>query len=85
MQMNIPVKIWNSISVPWFYEIMNGKEGGALAVNNPMSGIVDPRIPYYWFNQVTAEEASGVSNKEYSDGAFIFNIIWWYWYFSCYR
>jgi hypothetical protein len=56
---------------PWFYEIMKGWEGGDLAVVNPMEGIVDPRIPYYWFNQVTVDEAADVSQIEYSDDNFI--------------
>lgn len=56
---------------PWFYEIMNGKEDGDLAVINPMAGIVDPRIPYYWFNQVTSSEAADVTGIEYSDDNFI--------------
>jgi len=56
---------------PWFYQIMKGNEGGDLAVVNPMAGIVDPRIPYYWFNQVTPAQAAEVSQIEYSDGNFI--------------
>ena len=56
---------------PWFYHIMKGDEGGNMNIVNPMVGITDPRIPYYWFNQVTEDEASSVSEIEYSDGNFI--------------
>jgi len=56
---------------PWFYEIMKGNKDGDLAVNNPMAGIVDPRIPYYWFNQVTSSEAGDIKEIEYSDDNFI--------------
>lgn len=40
----------NHIS-PWFFEIMRG-------INPLFSGITDPRIPYYFYNQLKANEAS---------------------------
>lgn len=36
---------------PWFYEIMRGLS--INATNNPFAGIDDPRVPYYWANQLT--------------------------------
>ena len=56
---------------PWFFEIMRGDVGGDLNVVNPMDGIVDPRIPYYFFNQVTGSEAGDVGEIEYSRNNFI--------------
>ena len=57
--------VWVS---PWLYEIMNGKTYNAK--NNPFAGIVDPRVPYYYFNQLTAD-ADAVSPTDYRDGAFV--------------
>ncbi len=50
---------------PWFYEIMRGY--------NPRvnTGINDPRIPYYIYNQLKPTVASGSGDTEYRDGAFI--------------
>ncbi|MBL7699690.1 MAG: SusD/RagB family nutrient-binding outer membrane lipoprotein [Chitinophagaceae bacterium] len=42
----------NHIS-PWFYEIMKGRNSG-INFNNP-----DPRIPYYWYNQLRRDTSSG--------------------------
>lgn len=49
---------------PWFYEILKGY--------NPdiNTGIEDPRIPYYIYNQLGATDAAQ-SNTEYRDGAFV--------------
>ncbi|MEO6850942.1 MAG: SusD/RagB family nutrient-binding outer membrane lipoprotein [Mucilaginibacter sp.] len=49
---------------PWFYEVLKGY--------NPKiyTGITDPRIPYYFFNQVLADTPPA-SNTEYRDGGFI--------------
>ncbi len=45
----------------WMYEIMNGLHSDIL------SGVVDPRIPYYWFNQLT--DISNVQNPyEFAGG-----------------
>lgn len=54
---------------PWFYEIMKGKVDGDLKVVNPFSGITDPRIPYYFFNQ--SPDGSSDFDTEYQDGKFI--------------
>ncbi len=39
---------------PWFYEIMRGLT--INATNNPFAGINDPRIPYYWANQLIDDQ-----------------------------
>ncbi len=52
----------NHIS-PWFYEIMMGRNAFA---NN---GNPDPRIPYYWYNQLRPTEAPE-NQTEYRDGQF---------------
>lgn len=36
---------------PWIYEIMNGLTFNAS--DNPFAGLADPRVPYYWVNQLT--------------------------------
>lgn len=51
---------------PWFYEILKGY--------NPriFTGIEDPRIPYYIYNQITPTQAPREGNQtEYRDGAFV--------------
>lgn len=53
---------------PWFHECLHG-----LAYNfksNPMRGIEDPRVPYYFFNQIT-EEKDAANKTDYRDGAFV--------------
>lgn len=51
---------------PWFYEILKGYN------TNIFTGIVDPRIPYYWFNQLKPDEADVEGNiPEYRDGGFV--------------
>ncbi|RYF44846.1 MAG: SusD/RagB family nutrient-binding outer membrane lipoprotein, partial [Chitinophagaceae bacterium] len=52
----------NHIS-PWFYEILKGRNGG-INFNNP-----DPRIPYYFYNQLRKTEAPE-NQTEYRDSAF---------------
>ncbi len=47
----------------WFYEIMTGQNPAIL------TGITDPRIPYYWYNQLTETEAPQ-NPAEYRDGTF---------------
>lgn len=49
---------------PWFYEILKGYNP------NINTGIVDPRIPYYFFNQLTAT-AGAPNDTEYRDGGFV--------------
>jgi hypothetical protein len=55
----------NHIS-PWFYEILKGYNA-RLFKNNP-----DPRVPYYIYNQVKANDATREGNQtEYRDGPFV--------------
>lgn len=55
----------NHIS-PWFYEILKGYNS---RIN---TGVVDPRIPYYIYNQLKATQAPREGNQtEYRDGAFV--------------
>lgn len=57
--------VWIS---PWMHEIMTGAIYNFT--ENPLSGIVDPRCPYYWYNQISATKAA--QNKtDYRDGAFV--------------
>jgi hypothetical protein len=52
---------------PWFYEIMKGYNP------NIFNGIVDPRIPYYWYNQLKPGQTATNDNNptEYRDGSFV--------------
>ncbi len=52
---------------PWFYEIMNGDNA------NILTGIVDPRMPYYWFKQLAPGDDPD-NTPEYQDGEFITTI-----------
>lgn len=49
---------------PWFYEILRGYN------TNIYTGIRDPRIPYYIYNQLKPT-AAAQSPTEYRDGAFV--------------
>lgn len=49
---------------PWFYEVLKGY---SPIVN---TGIVDPRVPYYFFNQLTPTGAAP-NETEYRDGGFV--------------
>jgi len=59
---------------PYFFEIMTGQNTFSHG-NDLMSGIVDPRIPYYFFNQKkkgqAAENPSEYVNEVGSGGRFI--------------
>lgn len=51
---------------PWFYEILKGYNPGIF------TGIEDPRIPYYIYNQISANQNTREGNQtEYRDGAFV--------------
>jgi hypothetical protein len=50
----------------WFYDIMKGNNAGIF------TGINDPRIPYYFYNQKTNTTAEAAAN--YQDGRFITRI-----------
>src|SRR6188508_3378369 len=49
---------------PWFYEILKGYNP------NINTGVADPRLPYYIYNQLTPT-AAAQSNTEYRDGPFV--------------
>ena len=53
---------------PWFYECMSGNTYNWK--DNPFVRIKDPRIPYYFYNQV-GEEADAANKTDYRDGALI--------------
>ncbi|MDR2926939.1 MAG: SusD/RagB family nutrient-binding outer membrane lipoprotein [Cytophagaceae bacterium] len=53
---------------PFFYEIMAGST--LNVTDNPFSGISDPRIPYYFYNQLTGEE-DAENFHEYRNGNFM--------------
>ncbi|MEO6550553.1 MAG: SusD/RagB family nutrient-binding outer membrane lipoprotein [Ferruginibacter sp.] len=52
---------------PWFYEILSGYN------QNIFTGNKDPRIPYYFFNQIKPGQTSVNDNNatEYRDGSFV--------------
>lgn len=52
---------------PWFYEIMMGYNQNILTDNK------DPRIPYYWLNQMRKDDVTGHDGfkTEYRDGPFV--------------
>jgi hypothetical protein len=56
---------------PYFYEILTNKSN----LNNVLDGIVDPRVPYYWFDQL---EPNGTPQNptEYFDTGEGFLSIW---------
>ena len=58
----------NTIS-PYIYEIMKGYNQYNIA-NNPLAGVSDPRIPYYFYNQLTAA-GNSQNPHEYRDGGFL--------------
>lgn len=47
---------------PYFYEIMTDQSN----LNDVLAGIADPRVPYYWFNQLT-DPADAQNPTEYDD------------------
>lgn len=53
---------------PWFYECMNGDSYNWK--NNPFKGIKDPRIPYYFYNQLKATD-DATNQTDYRNGAFV--------------
>ncbi|MDR2621171.1 MAG: SusD/RagB family nutrient-binding outer membrane lipoprotein [Dysgonamonadaceae bacterium] len=52
---------------PFFFEIMNGST--LNAIDNPFAGISDPRIPYYFFNQLSGNASQ--NPHEYRNGDFM--------------
>src|SRR5690554_4474361 len=57
-------QISNYIS-PWFYEIMNGENEGIF------TGLTDPRIPFYFAEQLDAANPTPETNTEYQNGYFV--------------
>ena len=53
---------------PYFYETMKGFTYNN--VNNPFAGISDPRVPYYFCNQLTTT-GTVANDYDYRDGAFL--------------
>lgn len=53
---------------PWIYEIMTGKTLNVK--NNPFADITDPRVPYFWVEQI-ADDASAQNETDYRDGGFV--------------
>lgn len=53
---------------PWFYECLTGNNYNWK--NNPFRGIKDPRIPYYFYNQIKAGDDAS-NQTDYRDGAFV--------------
>ena len=51
---------------PYFYEIMTNQS----TLNDVLNGVSDPRVPYYWFNQLTAVEPAQ-NPVEYRNGGFL--------------
>lgn len=57
-------QISNYIS-PWFFEIMKGEN------SNIFNGITDPRIPYYFAEQLDADNPDTEAQPEYRNGYFV--------------
>ncbi len=52
---------------PYFYETMKGETYNTT--NNPFAGISDPRVPYYFYNQLNGGDSE--SPHEYRNGDFM--------------
>ena len=52
---------------PWFYEILKGYN------QNIFTNLTDPRIPYYWYNQLSPSQVTTNDGfkTEYRDGPFV--------------
>lgn len=53
---------------PWLYETMSGMNLNVK--QNPFAGISDPRVPYYWVNQIKAD-GEAQNTTDYRNGAFV--------------
>lgn len=53
---------------PWIYEIMTGKNLNVK--DNPFVDIKDPRVPYYWVNQIKAD-GTAQNKTDYREGGFV--------------
>ncbi|TDO02623.1 SusD/RagB family nutrient-binding outer membrane lipoprotein [Sunxiuqinia elliptica] len=52
---------------PYFYEIMKGETYNVI--DNPFAGINDPRVPYYFYNQLNGGDSENA--HEYRNGDFM--------------
>jgi Starch-binding associating with outer membrane len=52
---------------PYFHEVLLGTS----TLNTALSGIRDPRIPYYYFNQLSAARPTAQNPVEYRNGNFL--------------
>jgi hypothetical protein len=52
---------------PFFYEVMKGST--LNVTDNPFAGIIDPRIPYYFYNQLSGDASQ--NPHEYRNGDFM--------------
>lgn len=54
---------------PYFYEILMGQNSFFPVEGNPYEGIIDPRVPYYFYNQLTdgqdAENPTAYRNGDF--------------------
>jgi len=55
---------------PYFYEIMTGKDTFFPVEENPYQTLVDPRVPYYFYNQLKPGQAAE-NPTSYKDGEFV--------------
>ncbi len=55
---------------PYFYEIMTGQNTFFPVEGNPYSGITDPRVPYYFYNQLAPGQAAE-NPVAYRNGDFV--------------
>lgn len=60
---------WNYVS-PYFYEIMTGQNTFFPVEGNPYLTLVDPRVPYYFYNQLAPGQPAE-NPTSYKDGRFV--------------
>ena len=57
---------------PYFYLILNGRSIlNAAGNDNIFDGYIDPRIPYYWFNQLGTNNPEPQNPPDFRDGFFV--------------
>ena len=54
---------------PWIYETMKGLTYNVT--ENPFENIEDPRVPYYWVNQLSSATAEAQNETDYRHEAFV--------------
>jgi hypothetical protein len=55
---------------PYFFEILRGQNSFFPVEGNPYAGIVDPRLPYYFYNQLTGGQ-DAENPTAYRNGDFV--------------